>query len=129
VPALRAALSYGPGVVSREGSVDEVEGDAYGVVGFVESGSLVGCHLLRESASLSCGCDDMEVCIDTDGLLKLAAHKSGRSTSADGRRLVFRVQRLHRALEVLSRLVIGDATSVTMVDVGCCRINEVSLVL
>jgi hypothetical protein len=70
------AVSNGSGVVGGERGVDQVEGDADGVVGCVKGGGLVGSDLLRDSAGFGGGGDDMKVVFDGDKLLDLVASES-----------------------------------------------------
>ena len=120
--------SDSPGVVGGERGVDQVEGDANGVVGCVHGGSLVSGHLGSDGIGFSSGGDDMEVGVYGDGLLGLAADESGWGAGAHSRRLVFLVKGLDGAFEVLCCLAVVDAAGMAAVDVGGVSVDEVSLV-
>lgn len=122
------AVGDGPGVVGGERGVDEVEGDADGVVGCVHGGGLVGGHFGGDGVGFGGGGYDVEVGVDGDWLLGLAADESGWGAGADGGGLVFLMEGFDGAFEVLCCLAVVHAAGMAAVDVGGVRIDEVSLV-
>lgn len=61
-----SAICYCPRVIDRGGDVDEIEGDANGIVSCIQRCNLRGGHGLCQGASSSSGRKEVEIRVDSN---------------------------------------------------------------